>query len=83
MSSDNDRYVVQHAGGGWDVKKVGLECPVSHHETRSQAQAAARAMVSHLGGGEVRIEASARHAAPGRAAHRPAAGPGASRNAAD
>ena len=56
MPSENDRYVVHDAGGGWDVKKANAGHSSSHHETQAEAEQRAKEIVSNLGGGEVRIQ---------------------------
>ena len=49
----NNRYVVHNPNGGWDVKKAGAKKASSHHDKQSDAEAAAKTVVSNLGGGEV------------------------------
>jgi hypothetical protein len=51
----NDRFVVRHQDG-WAVKKSGADRASSIHERQSDAERAAKATVSNLGGGEVRIQ---------------------------
>ena len=51
----NDRYVVKHEDG-WAVKKGGSDRASSIHSTQREAEKAAKAIVSNLGGGEVRIQ---------------------------
>jgi hypothetical protein len=55
-TSKNDRYVVPHPGGGWDVVAPGAEHASSHHEQQAEAEKAAKLIVANLGGGEVRIQ---------------------------
>lgn len=51
----NERYVVRHPDG-WAVKKPGGERASSVHPTQQGAEQRAKAIVSNLGGGEVRIQ---------------------------
>ena len=51
----NNRHVVPHPRGGWDVKRPGAERASSHHDTQSQAEQRAKEIVRNLGGGEVRV----------------------------
>jgi hypothetical protein len=51
--SDNDRHVVPHAGGGWDVKAPGAERASSHHDTQAEAIDRAREIIGNAGGGEL------------------------------
>ena len=51
----NDRYVTRHPDG-WAVKKPGAERASSLHDTQREAEGRAKEIVSHLGGGEVRIQ---------------------------
>jgi hypothetical protein len=53
--SKNDRFVVKH-GRDWAVKAPGAERSSSVHSTQREAEKAAKATVSSLGGGEVRIQ---------------------------
>lgn len=51
----NDRFVVRH-GSDWAVKKGGAERASGVYGTQAEAERAAKAIVSNLGGGEVRIQ---------------------------
>lgn len=51
----NDRYVVKHEEG-WAVRKAGADRASSIHDTQQEAERQAKATVSSLGGGEVRIQ---------------------------
>lgn len=51
----NDRYVTRHPDG-WAVKKPAAERASSLHDTQREAELRAKKIVSHLGGGEVRIQ---------------------------
>lgn len=51
--SDNDRHVVPHADGGWDVKAPHAERASSHHDTQAEAIVRAREIVENAGGGEL------------------------------
>ena len=51
----NDRFVVKHPQG-WAVKAPGADKASSVHPTQAEAEARAKAIVSQLGGGEVRIQ---------------------------
>jgi hypothetical protein len=51
----NDRYVVLHEDG-WAVKKAHAERASGVYATQGEAEAAAKGIVSNLGGGEVRIQ---------------------------
>ncbi|SNR67152.1 hypothetical protein SAMN04488503_0763 [Humidesulfovibrio mexicanus] len=51
----NDRYVVRH-GEDWAVKKAGAERASGVFGTQTEAERRAKAIVSNLGGGEVRIQ---------------------------
>ena len=53
--NDNDRFVVNH-DDGWAVKKAGADRASSVHRTQEEAERAAKNIVAHLGGGEVRIQ---------------------------
>lgn len=55
MAKNNDRYVVKH-DEGWAVKKPGADRASSIHDTQSEAERAAKDIVSNQGGGEVRIQ---------------------------
>lgn len=55
MGNKNDRYVVKH-DEGWAVKKPGADRASSIHDTQSEAERAAKEIVSNHGGGEVRIQ---------------------------
>ena len=50
-----DRYVTKHPKG-WAVKSPGGKRASSVHETQSEAETAAKKLVSGLGGGEVRVQ---------------------------
>ena len=52
MATSNQRHVVQHADGGWAVKKPHAERVSSRHQTQAQAQTRAKEILSHGGGGE-------------------------------
>lgn len=52
---ENDRYVVKH-GKDWAVKKAGAERASGVFDTQAEAERRAKDIVSHLGGGEVRIQ---------------------------
>jgi predicted RNase H-like HicB family nuclease len=51
--SDNDRHVVPHADGGWDVKAPHAERASSHHDTQAEAIVRAREIIENAGGGEL------------------------------
>lgn len=51
--SDNDRHVVPHSDGGWDVKAPHAERASSHHDTQADAIVRAREIVANAGGGEL------------------------------
>jgi hypothetical protein len=51
----NDRYVVNHPGG-WAVVAPGADRASGVYEKQSDAERAAKEIVSNLGGGEVRIQ---------------------------
>ena len=51
--SDNDRHVVPHADGGWDVKAPHAERASSHHDTQAEAIVRAREIIGNAGGGEL------------------------------
>jgi predicted RNase H-like HicB family nuclease len=51
--SDNDRHVVPHADGGWDVKAPHAERASSHHDTQAEAILRAREIIGNAGGGEL------------------------------
>lgn len=51
--SDNDRHVVPHADGGWDVKAPHAERASSHHDTQAEAVVRAREIIENAGGGEL------------------------------
>jgi predicted RNase H-like HicB family nuclease len=51
--SDNDRHVVPHADGGWDVKAPHAERASSHHDTQEEAIDRAREIIENAGGGEL------------------------------
>lgn len=51
--SDNDRHVVPHADGGWDVKAPHAERASSHHDTQAEAIDRAREIIGNAGGGEL------------------------------
>ncbi|MGD9637514.1 MAG: DUF2188 domain-containing protein [Alphaproteobacteria bacterium] len=53
--SKNDRYVVNHPDG-WAVKKSGATRASGVYETQKEAIGAAKEIVGHAGGGEVRIQ---------------------------
>jgi len=50
-----NRYVVVHPNG-WAVKRAHAERASGIFSTQSEAEAAAKRIVSNLGGGEVRIQ---------------------------
>lgn len=52
MATENQRHVVQHPHGGWAVRKPDAERASSRHETQVEAQARAKEILSHDGGGE-------------------------------
>lgn len=49
------RHVTPNPRGGWDVKKPGGTRSSGHFGTQGEAIDRARRIVSHEGGGEVRI----------------------------
>ena len=51
----NDRYVVKHPQG-WAVRGSHSKRASSVHDTQQEAENRAKAIVSGLGGGEVRIQ---------------------------
>lgn len=51
----NTRYVKQASNGGWEVVKEGHRRATAHGATKTDAVKAARRLVRHEGGGEIRI----------------------------
>jgi Uncharacterized protein conserved in bacteria (DUF2188) len=51
----NTRYVKQGNSGGWDVVKEGHRRATAHGATKTDAVKAARKLIRHEGGGEIRI----------------------------
>jgi hypothetical protein len=51
----NTRYVKQANDGGWDVVKEGHRRATAHGATKTDAVKAARKLIRHEGGGEIRI----------------------------
>lgn len=49
-------WVVQHPGGGWDVKREGADRASSHHDTQAAATAAAHPLIVNSGGGELVVQ---------------------------
>lgn len=49
-------WVVESAGGGWDVKQEGAGGPASHHDTQGAAINAAHSMIIESGGGELIVQ---------------------------
>jgi hypothetical protein len=54
--NDSDRYVQPRAQGGWEVVKERHERASAVTRTKADAVGRAREIVTHLGGGEVRIK---------------------------
>ena len=52
----NQVHVVPSPGGGWDVKRPGTSTSV-HRSTQEEAEDLARAILRHIGGGELLIHA--------------------------
>ena len=52
MGTANQRHVVHHPGGGWEVRRPHAERASSVHETQEQAQTRAQEILSRSGGGE-------------------------------
>jgi hypothetical protein len=55
MSKPNDRHVVPHDEGGWDVVAPGSERASAHLNTQAEAIDRAREIVGNAGGGEIVI----------------------------
>lgn len=55
MTRRNERHIVPHPNGGWDVKKPNADRASSHHETQREAEARAKEILTHNGGGEAVI----------------------------
>lgn len=53
--SKERRHVVPNPDGGWDVRKPGASRASAHERTQADAEARAKEIVGHVGGGEVRI----------------------------
>ncbi len=51
--TDNDRHVVPHPDGGWDVKAPHAVRASSHHDTQAAAIDRAREVIANAGGGEL------------------------------
>ncbi len=51
----NTRYVKQADSGGWDVVKEGDRRATAHGATKTDAVKAARNLIRHEGGGEIRV----------------------------
>jgi hypothetical protein len=51
MVTKNDRIVSQRSDDKWENKRVGASRPASLHNTQKQAEAAAKKMLKHAGGG--------------------------------
>jgi len=51
----NTRYVKQANSGGWEIVKEGHRRATAHGATKTDAVKAARKLVLHEGGGEVRV----------------------------
>ncbi len=49
-------WVVENAGGGWNVKREGVDDPVSHHDTQAAAIQAAHPLIIGSGGGELVVQ---------------------------
>ena len=56
MSQSNDRTVSQRSDGQWANTKDGASRASSLHATQQEAIAAAREMLQHAGGGELKIK---------------------------
>ncbi|WP_370333826.1 DUF2188 domain-containing protein [Mycolicibacterium hippocampi] len=54
-TNPNNRHVVPHSGGGWDVVGPGAKRASAHTKTQSEAIDRAHSIVENKGGGEVRI----------------------------
>lgn len=52
MGTANQRHVVHHRGGGWEVRRPHAERASSLHQTQEQAQTRAKEILSRSGGGE-------------------------------
>ncbi len=48
-------WVVENAGGGWNVKQEHHE-PASHHDTQAEAIQAAHPLIIGSGGGELIVQ---------------------------
>ena len=55
MAGRNERHVVRNPKGGWDVTKPGASRSSSHHDTQAEAEARAKEILAHSGGGEAVI----------------------------
>lgn len=53
MSKDRDRMVYRRDDGTWANKRNGASKASSVHDTQKEAEAAARAMLTNQGGGEL------------------------------
>jgi len=49
-------WVVENAGGGWNVKQEHVGDPVSHHDTQAAAIEAAHPLIIDSGGGELIVQ---------------------------
>lgn len=55
MAGKNDRHVVKHPKGGWDVKAPGAKRASAHEKTQAEAEKRAKEIVGNAGGGEAVI----------------------------
>ncbi|GAB4068394.1 DUF2188 domain-containing protein [Ancylobacter sonchi] len=60
MSKDQDRMVYRNAKGDWVNKRNDAEHASSVHRIQAEAEAAARAMLSRQGGGELTLKGTDR-----------------------
>lgn len=51
----NERHVVRNPNGGWDVRKPHAQRSSGHFDRQSDAEARAKEILSHDGGGEAVI----------------------------
>ena len=51
----NERHIVSDPEGGWNVRKPNTSRVSSHHATQAEAEARAKEILSHSGGGEAVI----------------------------